>query len=138
MIFAKRESADKKSGQAKVIMGNISPHFSWVEFSAPAVSIPPCYRDNVRRLCSLLEILREKAGNKPITIHSGYRTPMQNKACGGATRSQHLIANAVDITIMGIEPEEVAKLAKGLFSGIGHYATFTHLDNRAAPAEWWD
>ena len=48
-------------------------------------------------LCTLtLEPLRQKYGS-PITVTSGYRCPLLNKAIGGATNSQHMRGEAADI-----------------------------------------
>ncbi len=46
---------------------------------------------------NLLEKLREKNGNTPLFVSSGYRCPRLNKAVGGARNSQHLQGQAVDI-----------------------------------------
>jgi len=39
--------------------------------------------------------------NAHISITSARRTPEQNKACGGASNSQHLIGQAIDIKPYG-------------------------------------
>ena len=89
--------------------------------------------ENLKRLCSWLEELREKnsltpdpgltpnpsprggsltpnpspkgEGNSddPIIINSGYRSPAVNKAVGGAPNSNHLTGCAVDIHVSGME-----------------------------------
>ena len=45
----------------------------------------------------LLDPIREK-WSKPITVNSGFRGEMLNKAVGGAKTSQHLLGEAADIT----------------------------------------
>ncbi len=86
--------------------------------------------ENLKRLCSWLEELREKnsltpdpgltpnpsprgEGNlegegsrykeTPIIINSGYRSSQVNKAVGGAPNSNHLTGCAVDIHVSGME-----------------------------------
>lgn len=45
----------------------------------------------------VLDPLRTAYG-KPITVNSGYRNPILNKAVGGAASSQHTTGQAADIT----------------------------------------
>lgn len=45
---------------------------------------------------NVLEPLREMLG-EPITVNSGYRSPVVNKEIGGATNSQHVKGEAADI-----------------------------------------
>ena len=74
--------------------------------------------ENLKRLCSWLERLREKSSltpgpspkgegsrykETPIIINSGYRSPAVNKAVGGAQNSNHLTGCAADIRCLGIE-----------------------------------
>lgn len=52
---------------------------------------------NLQALCAaVLDPLREAVG-KPIKVNSGYRGPQLNRRIGGATDSQHLRGQAVDI-----------------------------------------
>lgn len=54
--------------------------------------------ERLRLLCEkVLQPLRDKFGH-PIIVNSGYRSPLVNKAVGGAPGSQHVRAEAVDIT----------------------------------------
>lgn len=54
---------------------------------------------NLSRLCEkVLEPLRAHVG-QPITISSGYRCPMLNRAVGGSSTSQHMTGEAVDIRL---------------------------------------
>ena len=52
--------------------------------------------DNLNRLADYLDGIRVKFG-KPISISSGYRCPMLNKAVDGAVNSQHLKGLAADL-----------------------------------------
>lgn len=56
-------------------------------------------RENLTRLVDkLLDPIREAWGG-PITVNSGFRGEMLNKAVGGAKTSQHLLGEAADITV---------------------------------------
>lgn len=117
----------------------LTPHFTLGEMSAskshPEIyNVPPLDKvDNLRHLCEWLEDLRhlynvryashpdpavpplqverESGGEAPILINSGYRSPMLNRAVGGATRSNHLEGCAADIRCAGKEANERAKMA---------------------------
>lgn len=89
----------------------------------------------------LVEILQKIRSHfqKPVTIHSGYRTPAYNKKVDGAAYSQHLYGTASDISVGGVSPREVAAYAETLLpgtGGIGIYPTFTHVDVRTAKSRW--
>ena len=65
---------------------------------------------NLKRLCTWLEVLRERASpdpskgrGVPIIINSGYRSPQLNRKIGGAANSNHLTGCAVDIRTSGME-----------------------------------
>lgn len=55
-----------------------------------------------------LEAVRMLLG-APITINSGYRSPLLNKTIGGALKSQHILGQAVDFTCKGYIPDEIVK-----------------------------
>lgn len=54
-------------------------------------------------LCANLAVLHERinkirsAYGKPMVVSSGYRSPAQNQAAGGAKKSNHMLCAAVDI-----------------------------------------
>lgn len=59
---------------------------------------PPSVRVKLSGLVhNLLDPVREKWG-RPITVNSGYRCPVLNKAVGGVATSQHVKGEAADIT----------------------------------------
>lgn len=61
-------------------------------------SIPEAAKRNIAALVDrVLDPLREAWGG-PITVTSGYRCPLLNKAVGGVPTSQHLSGHAADIT----------------------------------------
>lgn len=86
-----------------------------------------------------LDCLRGVMG-KPFRINSGYRTPSHNKAVKGASRSNHMKGEAVDISTVGWSKEERAQLinlARRMgFRGVGVARTYIHLDVSARDAAW--
>lgn len=86
-------------------------------------------------LVARLEMLRSKF-NKPIKVISGYRCSNHNNKVDGAKKSQHMLTQAADIMVDEISPQKIAKLAHGIFNGIGVYDSFTHVDTRAIRASW--
>ena len=86
----------------------LSEHFTLGEFtksnSHPEVYNIPSHEAiaNLKRICTWLEVLRERAGT-PIRINSGYRSPQLNKKIGGVANSNHLTGCAVDIRVSGME-----------------------------------
>ena len=93
----------------------LSEHFTLGEFtksnSHPEVYNVPSHEaiQNLKRLCTWLEVLRERyndkygVGEEPIRINSGYRSPQLNRAIGGAVNSNHLTGCAVDIRVENME-----------------------------------
>ena len=100
----------------------LSEHFTLGEFtksgSHPEVYNIPSHEAiaNLKRLCTWLEVLRERASSdptaspgpskgrgEPIIINSGYRSPQLNKKIGGVPTSNHLTGCAVDIRTSGME-----------------------------------
>lgn len=81
-------------------------------------------------LLDALQALREAMG-RPLVVTSGRRCHGHNRAVGGASRSQHMLAIAVDVSLMGHDPCELARQAvKAGFKGIGFGRSFLHLDMR--------
>lgn len=120
----------KKDGNSE-----LTRNFRVKEFACSDGS-DPIFIDS--ELVAVLQKIRDHFG-KSVNITSAYRTPTKNKACGGAMYSQHLYGRAADISISGVSPKKVAAYAETLLKnkgGIGTYATFTHVDVRAAKARW--
>ena len=68
--------------------------------------------------------------NPLITVNSGYRTRAHNNNLEGAAKnSLHVHGMAADISVRGLNPEQVGKMA-GYYAigGVGFYGTFTHID----------
>ena len=93
----------------------LSPHFTLGEMtkssSHPEVYNIPSHEAiaNLKRLCGWLEELRKRynvkygAGEDPIRINSGYRSPQLNRKIGGVATSNHLTGCAADIKVVGME-----------------------------------
>lgn len=115
----------------------LSPHFKVREFRCRDGSDKILIDDD---LIKILEMIRERFG-KPVTVTSGYRTATYNRACGGASKSQHLYGTAADIVISGVDPLKVCQYAETLMpksGGIGWYvgSRFSHIDVRATRSRW--
>ena len=107
--------------------------------------VPPQLIANAKELLENLQVLRDVCG-KSITIISGYRSPERNKAVGGSTMSQHMLANAADIQIIGMTPQQMYDLVEKLIKegkmkqgGLGLYPReggWIHYDTRGTKARW--
>lgn len=84
----------------------LSKHFTLREMTTTSSGLPnqpasPQVLDNLRSLCSqILEPVRAHY-ERPVIIHSGYRSPDVNKAVGGSSASQHVKGEAVDFHVSG-------------------------------------
>ena len=116
----------------------LSPHFRLSEFmSKDGANTPDSVLDDLRRQAALLEVIRSAAGDRPISINSGYRSPSHNTAVGGATHSQHPLGTAADFNVQGMQPRAVSELVTGLIDqgklpsgGLGVYDNWVHYDHR--------
>lgn len=75
---------------------------------------------------------------KPFHVLSAYRSPEHNKRVGGATRSQHLLGKAFDISMANLDRKEFEIEARKIgFTGFGFYpkSNFIHIDT--GPAREW-
>jgi hypothetical protein len=113
-------------------------HFSENEFRChhcgklPKSGIDPA-------LFILLERIRSAAGDKLITITSGYRCPTWNRKNGGALLSQHLYGRAADIIIEGMGRADTDALCDRMnpYGGVGMGGEhITHVDVRGKRARW--
>jgi hypothetical protein len=92
----------------------LTDHFTLEELTASQTAVrqgipnapSPVVVDNLRRLAATLEKVRAIVG--PVAVSSGYRSPLLNKAVGGAKDSAHTLGLAADITGKGWSPQQLA------------------------------
>lgn len=122
-------------------MGDLSKHFSKAEFKCPC-----CNKVVVSsQLIEALEKMRTLI-DKPIKVVSGYRCPAHNAGVGGTLNSRHVLGQAADIRIDGMDVWRIYALAEQIrtfqLGGIGVYPqqNFVHVDVRTQRARWgqWD
>ena len=66
------------------------------------------------QLCSgILNPLRE-ALDRPIFVHSGYRSTALNKVVGGSPKSDHVFGRAADIICQGLSPLELCQAVENI------------------------
>ena len=113
---------DFLSNLLKIILNNIetpayaeqiSPNFRREEFNQPREPLPIDQVMVDPNLIKRLEFFRSLAGNKPVNITSGYRSPLYNAETSGASpNSQHKFGRAADFKVNGLSPYEMQELAK--------------------------
>jgi hypothetical protein len=105
----------------------ISEHFNLEEFSFSAAAarlgldnIPgSAVITNLNLVAAVMERIRTLLGNRPLLIHSGYRSAEVNRAVGGVATSAHCQGLACDFVCPAFgTPAEVAGAI--LKSGIGY------------------
>lgn len=110
--------------------GKCGAHFYWREFASKGNGWIRVSRD----LVGGLDRYRARVG--PVKIISGYRDPAHNKRVGGASRSRHMVGDAVDIE----QRVTVAAARTFGFRGIGYSAStglVRHVDVRPGPVVVW-
>ena len=101
--------------------GQLSAHFTLAEFLHSDLALregidndspPEAALRDMRNLCvHALEPLRKALGDRPLRVTSGYRCPELNKLLKSADTSQHLLGQAADFQVPGMDLLEVAKVA---------------------------
>lgn len=89
----------------------ISTNFTLEELTkttAPYINVPSVMEtlNLISLVKNVLQPLRELYG-KPITVNSGYRSPLVNKHVGGAKTSQHVLGEAADIDTNSKEENKI-------------------------------
>jgi uncharacterized protein YcbK (DUF882 family) len=89
------------------------------------------------KLLAGLEKLRAMI-NRPIHINSGYRCEKHNQRIGGASKSYHLKGMAADISVKGMDSQELFSYCETIneFHGLGCYRSWVHVDTREKMTVW--
>lgn len=94
--------------------GQLTTHFHVDELMCKdGTPVPPELLDNARAICQRAQVLRELLC-RPLKVTSGYRPPHYNERIGGAKRSQHLTASALDLSCSRWSADELATQYEGL------------------------
>ena len=104
--------------QNEWLNARLAPNFRLGEFVNPDWVKNPLrglILTNLTNLAQLLQPVRDRVG--PIIITSGYRTPEQNEAAGGASASLHLTGRACDCYAQNLTISEFHVMAKNLWLG---------------------
>ncbi len=103
--------------------------------------VPRKYYENAGEICSRAEALRSAIGS-PLIVVSGYRSPKYNARIGGAKRSYHMTASALDLVSRTVPASklravylELIKAGEVPDGGVGSYPNFVHID--IGPARRW-
>ena len=65
--------------------------------------------ENLKRLATFLEQVKEALGGRPIFINSAFRSKQVNDAVGSKDTSQHRIGCAADIRLTDMTPDQVVR-----------------------------
>jgi uncharacterized protein YcbK (DUF882 family) len=89
---------------------------------------------NLQKLANQLQVLRSHIG-KPVNINIAYRPYFWEKKQGRDGNSRHVLCQAADIFVEGMDTEELSLIIEDLISrgdmlqgGLGVYSTFVHYD----------
>jgi uncharacterized protein YcbK (DUF882 family) len=96
---------------------NLSPHFTFDELTRTSHTAlqdhnreeAQAYVAQLTLLAELLEVIRAHFG-RPLKINSGFRGAAVNAATAGSSKtSQHMLGEAADITIPGIDDADLRR-----------------------------
>lgn len=121
-IYSLKESGDK----------NITANFKVKEFACKDGSDTIILHEE---FVSKIQQIRSYFG-KAVNINSAYRTRVHNKREGGSSNSYHIKGRAFDLSIKGVNPNDMAKYAQSIgINGIIRYSWGIHVDSR--PKKYW-
>ena len=124
-------------------MTMLTKNFSVAEFATrDGTPVPPDKIALVRRLAENLQKLRDFY-DRPVVITSGVRHLEYNRSVGSSDGSRHVVGDAADFRIAGLDPGEIAATIEGLIrcgamegGGLGIYDTHVHYDLGGAWRRW--
>jgi len=128
-------------------VGDLSEHFDRWEFACRGEnccgrSAPISERliDALEGFCKIIS-LNDDGVHIPMRVHSGFRCLTHNRTVGSHDASYHVLGMAADVSVLGLSPARVARMAEGVFDfergGIGVYCGFVHLDVRKSGKARW-
>jgi zinc D-Ala-D-Ala carboxypeptidase len=93
---------------------NLSPHFTFDELTSTGhANLQAKNREEAKAklpaltaLAEMLEAVRAHFG-KPLKVNSAFRGPSVNAAVGGSKTSQHMLGEAADFSVVGVDDAEV-------------------------------
>lgn len=127
-------------------MRRFSKNFSVDELACKdGTPVPDKYYENAKAICERAQKLRDLLGIS-LQVNSGYRTESYNKKVGGADKSLHCTASALDLSCYGWTAEQLTALYEGLIrlgvvpdGGLGIYPRanggWVHID-LGKPRRW--
>ena len=121
---------------------NLSDHFTFAELTVTDHRLldntPNAGEvENLRRLATFLELVKDRLGGRPVMVNSAYRSAAVNAAVGSSDKSQHRLGCAADIRVPGMTPDAVVKavMASGLAYDqiIREFDSWTHISIPSFP-----
>lgn len=116
-------------------------NFTWAEATRGGARMPTNQStvDAMVRIAKLAQQARDRIG-RPFRITSWYRPPAINRQVGGASRSRHIVGDAIDFYVEGLTGDQIYwALDPWWPGGLGRYRRFprlSHLDARGYRARW--
>ena len=116
-------------------------NFTWGEATKEGARIPTSRNVvyGIIRIARVMEEVRSRLGDRPISVNSWYRDPATNRAVGGAIYSRHLSGDAIDFVVNGLHAYTVYDRLNswwGSRGGLASSSIFTHIDSRGYYARW--
>lgn len=92
----------------------------------------------IEALYEVQQVLTIVGVHEPIVVHSGFRTAATNERVGGAARSYHMRAEAVDFSVPGVSFRYIWDVCKSrpIAGGIGYYPD-SHIHVDCGPRRYW-
>ena len=116
-------------------------NFTWAEATRGGARMPPNQAtvEAIVRIATLAQQARDRIG-RPFLITSWYRPAEINRRVGGASRSRHIVGDAIDFYCAGLTGNQVYwALDPWWPGGLGRYGKFpslVHIDARGSKARW--
>lgn len=110
----------------------------WNRLATEKDGLGPAQQANLVMLMVAMDKVRAFVG-KPIVVHCAFRPYSYNKLVGGAPKSAHIAAQAIDFHVVGLECDAVRKMLLPKLEEWGFRmedlpgSTWVHLDMRPVP-----